>query len=86
MKKIMALLLAALLVGTLLVGCGGGVVTEEKAKEIALKEVDLKESQVDDIHVHMVTENGLPCYSVHITAGDREVSVLIDIASGDILS
>ena len=86
MKKIMALLLAALLVGTLLVGCGGGVVTEEKAKEIALKEVDLKESQVDDIHVHMVTEKGLPCYSVHITAGDREFSVLIDIASGDILN
>ena len=86
MKKVLAFVLAALLAGVLLVGCGSsGVVTEEQAKKIALKDVGLTESQVDDVHIHMVTENGLPCYSVHITAGDREVSVVIDIASGEII-
>ena len=86
MKKILAFLLAALLVGVLLVGCGNdGIVTEEQAKKIALKEVGLKESQVDDIHIHMVEENGLPCYSVHITTPDTEMSVVIDIASGEII-
>lgn len=87
MKKFLAFLLAALLVGALLVGCGNdGIVTEEQAKKIALKEVGLKESQVDDIHIHMVEENGLPCYSVHITTPDTEMSVVIDIASGEILN
>lgn len=87
MKKFLAFLLAALLVGALLAGCGdGGVVTEEQAKKLALQETGLKESHVDDMHIHMVEENGLPCYSVHITAGDREVSVIIDIASGEIIN
>lgn len=86
MKKFLAFLMAALLVGALLAGCGnGGIVTEEQAKKLALQETGLKESQVDDIHIHMVEENGLPCYSVHIIAGDREVSVIIDIASGEII-
>lgn len=86
MKKILAFLLAALLVGALLAGCGnGGIVTEDQAKKLALQEIGLKESQVDDIHIHMVEENGLPCYSVHITTPDTEVSVVIDIASGEII-
>lgn len=81
------MVLAALLMSVLLVGCGDdGIVTEEKAKKIAMEQAELTEADIEDIHVHLVTENGLPCYSVHITTADSETSTIIDIASGEILN
>lgn len=85
-KRILALCLAILLVGALFAGCGDdGIVTEEKAKEMAMKEAGIQEADIEDVHVHLVTENGLPCYSVHITTADKETSIVIDIASGEII-
>lgn len=85
-KRILAMVLAVLLMGVLLVGCGDdGIVTEEKAKKIALEQAGLTEAEVEDIHIHLVTENGLACYSVHITTADSETSIIIDIASGEII-
>ena len=85
-KRILALCLAVLLVGMLFVGCGkSDIVTEEKAKEMAMEHAGIQESEVEDVHVHLVTENGLACYSVHITTADKEASVIIDIASGEII-
>ena len=85
-KRILALCLAVLLVGALLVGCGGNdIVTEEKAKEMAMEHAGIREADIEDIHIHLVTENGLACYSVHITTATKETSVIIDIASGEII-
>ena len=85
-KKILALCLVVLLLGALFAGCGGNeIVTEEKAKEMAIEHAGVQESEIEDLHVHLVDENGLACYSVHITTATREVSVVIDIASGEII-
>ena len=85
-KKILALCLVVLLLGALFAGCGGNeIVTEEKAKVMAMEHAGVQESEIEDLHVHLVDENGLACYSVHITTATREVSVVIDIASGEII-
>ena len=85
-KKILALCLVVLLVGALFAGCGGNeIVTEEKAKAMAMEHAGVQESEIEDLHVHLVDENGLACYSVHITTATREVSVVIDIAGGKII-
>ena len=85
-KRILALCMAVLLVGALFAGCGGNdIVTDEEAKEMAMEHAGIQESEVEDVHVHLVTENGLACYSVHITTADKETSVIIDIANGEII-
>lgn len=86
-KKIIALMLVTVLLCALAAGCGGDdkIVTEEEAKQIALEEAGISESDATDIHTHMVTEMGLPCYSIHITTESGEVSVIIDIATGEII-
>ena len=85
-KKIIAVLLVTVLLCALAAGCGGKkIVTEEEAKKIALEEADISESDATDIHTHMVTEKGLPCYSIHITTEDGDVSVIIDIATGEVI-
>ena len=85
-KRILALCMAVLLVGALFAGCGGNdIVTEEEAKEMAMEHAGIREADIEDIHIHLVTENGLACYSVHITTATKETSVIIDIASGEIV-
>ena len=85
-KRIFAMLLAVLLV-VALTGCGNDdkIVTEDKAMEIVLEELGLSRSDVTDIHTHVVTENNLPCYSIHITTEDAEYSVVIDVATGEVV-
>ena len=85
-KRILALCLAVLLVGVLFAGCGGNdIVTEERAKEMAMEHAGIQEAELEDIHIHTISENGLACYSVHMTTATREVSVVIDIAGGKII-
>ena len=87
-KSVFSILLCLILCLFIMAGCTQktNIVTQEQAEKIALEEAGLTQEQVVDQHVHMVTENGLPCYNFHITAEDgREVSFTIDIATGKIL-
>ena len=85
--RLVAILLLAALVLSVFTGCGGksGVLTGEDAQKIALEEAGLTADQVTDVHTHIVTENGVPCYSVHITAGEEEFSILINAGTGEII-
>lgn len=89
MKKrlFVSLILVAVLL-SLFTGCGSksDVLTKEQAQKIALEEAGLTEKQATDIHTHIVTENGIPCYSVHITAGGKEFSFVISAADGTVLA
>lgn len=73
---------------SLFAGCDSksDVLTKEQAQKIALEEAGLTEKQATDIHTHIVTEKGIPCYSVHINAGNKEFSFVINAADGSILS
>lgn len=89
MKKRMVavLILAALLMGVF-TACGSKaeVLTGEEAQAIALEQAGLTKDQVTDIHTHIVTEDGIPCYSIHISSTEGDYAYVITAADGTVLS
>lgn len=84
-KRIFAIILSALLCLSLLAACGGGVITAEKAQKIALDYAGLKTSQVSDIHTHVIEQEGVPCFQVHMTTESGDVTVVIEAATGEVI-
>ena len=85
-KRLIALLSVLCLCVGMLAGCGSNdPISQEKAVNIALKDAGYTEKQVEDIHVHIVEENGAPCYNIHFTVDGTSLSYNISV-SGEILS
>lgn len=85
-RKIFAVLALSVLLLGMLCACGkSGAITAEQAQKIALEDAGLKQKDVSDVHSHVVTEDNIPCYSIHITVGDTEYSYLIHAGTGEIL-
>ena len=87
-KQIIAILLISGLCLGLLAGCGSkksDPVTQEEAITIALKEAGMTADQVNDVHVHVTTQQGIPCYSVHITTADSDFSIVINASNGEVM-
>lgn len=85
-KQVIALLMVLCLCIGLFAACGSNdPISQDKAVSIALKEAGYKESQVSDIHIHIIEENGTPCYNVHFTVDGTSLSYNISV-SGEILS
>ena len=86
-KQIIAILLITVLAVSVLAGCSSksSPITQAEAQTIALKEAGLTADQVNDVHVHVVTQQGLPCYSVHITTADNEFSIVVNAANGEVI-
>ena len=87
-KRIIALFLVALMVVSVLAGCGkkSGPVTGDEAQKIALEALNMSEKDVKDVHIHVLDQNGIPCYSIHITTQTEEFSVVINAGTGEIMS
>ena len=85
-RKAGIVLLAALLLTTLFACGGNSPISTEKAQKIAAEAAGLSQSQIEDIHTHVIEENHVPCYNVHITTEDGEFSYNIDAVTGEILS
>lgn len=84
--RMIALVLILVLTLGMLAACGKkGPVTQEEAQKIALKEAGLTASEVTDVHTHVTTVDGIPCYSIHITTADGEQSVVISAADGTVI-
>ena len=86
-KRIFAILMVCVMLLGLLTACGKKEpVTQEQAQKIALEHAGLKEKDVADVHTHIVEENGIPCYSIHITANDgQEQSIVINASTGEVI-
>lgn len=84
-KRIFTVLIAALLCLSLLAACGSKAITAEKAQKIALEYADVTASQVSDIHTHIIEQEGLPCFQVHMTTENGEITVVIDAATGEVI-
>lgn len=87
-KRIISLLvLVALLLGVF-TACGSksDVLTTEDAQAVALEQAGLTKDQATDIHTHIVTEDGIPCYNVHISSEKGDYNYLISAADGTVIS
>lgn len=84
-KRILVLFLLVALVLTSFVACGKKkVLTSDEAQKIAIEYLGISESEITDIHPHVSTQDNAPGYSFHITCGDKEYSVFVDAATGEV--
>lgn len=87
-NRMLAILLLAALMLTLLAACGkeaSKFLTAQEAQEIAMEAAGVSEKEVTDVHAHVGTLNDTPCFSIHLTVGDTEYEYIIDAATGEIL-
>ncbi len=86
-KKIFAVMTVCMLLLGMLTACGSNdPITAEEAQKIALETVGLKENQVTDMHTHIVEEKGIPCFQIHFTNNGKDMTVLINAATGEVIS
>jgi uncharacterized membrane protein YkoI len=86
-KRIVSLLLLAVFAIGILAACGkSSALTPEQAQKAALEHLEISQKDVTDVHTHVVTENGNPCYSIHVSTADGEHTVLIHAGTGEVLS
>lgn len=84
-KRIVALAVLTALVLAVLCGCGGkkDVLSVNEAEQLVIEHFQINSSDITNVHSHIAaTEN--PSYSIHITCGDKEYSVLVDVVTGEI--
>ena len=84
-KYTIVLAVLAALVLTLLCGCGEkkDVLSASEAEQLVIAHFQLDEDDITDVHTHIATTDN-PSYSIHITCGDTEYSVLVDVVTGEI--
>ena len=85
MKRIFAVFTVLILCLILLVACSTGPINAEKAQKIALDHAGLKASQVSDIHTHIIEQEGIPCFQIHMTTESGDVTVVIDASTGEVI-
>lgn len=64
----------------------GEAITEEKAKQIALEDAGIAEEEVQNLYVHLTTDDGVQEYEVEFYAGNQEYDYDINASNGSILS
>lgn len=86
-KRILALSFALIMMLGILAGCGkSGAITEEQALKIAKEASGYADDQITDVHAHLTTQDGVPCYSIHLTTlTDGEFSYVIHAGTGEII-
>lgn len=87
-KRIVSLLLIAVLTVGLLAACGNdGPLTVDDAKKVVLTDLGVKEKQVESIDVHITTaEDGAACYAVYVTVNGEHLEYMVHGITGEILS
>ena len=84
-KRIIAMVLLACMALTLLAACNTNkAIDAEKAKEIALKDMGIKEDQAE-VHVHITEHEGVASFSVYITYEGAQTEYIIHGKTGEIL-
>ena len=86
-KRIFAMLLLVALTLSVFTACAdkASIITTEQAQKIALEQAGLTDDSNASIHTHVGTQDGIPCYSVHIAVGNKEYSYMISASDGQIL-
>ena len=87
-KRILAILLIAVMVMSVLVACKDkGPITAEEAKEIVMQDVKDKGKIPTNVDVHVGEgASGEACYTVYVTVLSKTFTYVVDAQTGEILS
>ena len=85
-KRIISLLMIAVLMVGMLAACGkDGPLTTEDAKKVVLNDLGVKERNVDSIYVHMTPIGDSMGYIVYVSMGEEHLQYVVDGITGEIL-
>ena len=85
-KRIIAILLLTCIALALLAACDTtGAIDDQKATQIALKDMGIKESQAEEIHSHVGEQDGVAGFNVYITYNGEQTAYFIHGKTGEIL-
>lgn len=85
-KRIIAMLLLTCMALALLAACDTtGAITDQKAKQIALKDMGIAEDQASEIHCHVGEQEGVAGFNVYITYNGEQTAYFIHGKTGEIL-
>ena len=86
-KRVFALLLCCIMLLCVLAGCGddSDIISQEKAMSIALEDAGVSADQISDTHIHIMEQNGEPCYSIHFNVGSTAYSFMVSVSTGKIV-
>ena len=86
-KRIFAMVLLVVFALGILSACGkNSALSSEQAQKAALDHLGISQKDAADIHTHITTEDGIPCYSIHISTADGDHTVVIHAGTGEVLS
>lgn len=87
-KRITAILALVCVLFILLAACDSSkAITAEEAQKIVLEHAGVTEDQVSDVHTHVATnDEGVACYSIHVTINGTSYEYLIHGITGEVLS
>lgn len=86
-KRLISFILIMVLALGIFTACGNksGAITAEQAQAAAFADAGVSAKDASDVHVHVMDKDGIPCYSIHFSAGGKEYSVLISAADGSVV-
>lgn len=85
-KRMISLLLVAVLALSLFAGCGSKkALTADQAQKVVLKDLGVKEKELDSFDYHVVTQDNVVCYLIYISMGDEHWQYTVAAATGEIL-
>lgn len=84
-KRLFALVLLAVFALGIAACNKNSALTSEQAQEVALEHLGINEKGAT-VHAHVTTEDGIPCYSIHISTADGDHTVVIHAGTGEVLS
>jgi uncharacterized membrane protein YkoI len=85
-KRLIAVLLVLCLSLTVLAACSANDVLDgDKAKQIALADMGITESEAEEIHVHITEHEGMAGYSIYITYQGHQTEYIIHGKTGEVL-
>ena len=86
-KRFFALLVCLTMLLGILAGCGNDsdIVSQEQAMKIALEDAGVSADQITDTHIHIMEQDGEPCYSIHFNVGSIAYSFMVSVSTGKIV-
>lgn len=86
-KRVFAMILLVVFAMGILAACNkSSALTSEQAQKAAYKHLGISQKDVTDVHAHVTTEDGIPCYSIHVSTAEGSHTVVIHAGTGEVLS
>ncbi|MBE6944210.1 MAG: hypothetical protein E7453_08175 [Ruminococcaceae bacterium] len=62
-----------------------GPLTPDEAKKVVLRDLNVKASEADSVHVHTTTEGSKACYLIYVSVDGENWEYTVDGFTGEIL-